>query len=264
MVQPGMDPMIERFELLLIEIQHGVGTLRVPLVDKWLEIQLAMVRVPEAEERVSFFKALGALVAELRVAAPELRWYFLHKPPGLKLRFHNSAADPATVGAIVEKVSYWNFSWAPAVAIGSVFDQAELMASPYRRDVEALLTLAADCHLEAAIAGHRCAETAWADFLTALLEAIGLDRWLAYEALARLRRLRAVELSPAAAGTALLDPAPMLAHSLPQFASGFEASVSLLQGLNLLLNIWGIDGATQLAILDAACAATRPALLSVR
>jgi hypothetical protein len=264
MVQPGMDPMIERFELLLIEIQHGVGTLRVPLVDRWLEIQLAMVRVPEAEERVSFFKALGDLVAELRVAAPELRWYFLHKPPGLKLRFHNSAADPATVGAIVEKVSYWNFSWAPAVAIGSVFDQAELMASPYRRDVETLLTLAADCHLEAAIAGRRCAETAWADFLTALLEAIGLDRWLTYEALARLRRLRAVELSPAAAETALLDPAPMLEHSLPQFASGFEASVSLLQGLNLLLNIWGIDGATQLVILDAACTATRPALLSVR
>ena len=128
-----------------------------------------MLRVPEADERVSFFKALGALVAELRVAAPELRWYFLHKPPGLKFRFPDSAIDPAMVRAIVETVSCWNFSWAPAVAIGSVFDQAELMASPYRRDVEALLTLAADCHLVAAIDGHRSCETAWADFLTALL-----------------------------------------------------------------------------------------------
>lgn len=257
--------MIERFELQLIEIQHGAGTLRVPLVDKWLEIQLALVRVPEGEERISFFEALGALVADLRMAAPDLRWYFLHKPPGLKLRFHNNAVDPSMVRAIVEKVSHWNFSWAPAVAIGSVFDQAELMASPYRRDVEALLTLAADCHLVAAIEGHRCGENAWSDFLTALLGAIGLDCWLVYEALARLRRLRSVDLSPAAAaGTTLLDPAPMLSHSLPQFAPGFEASASLLQGLNLLLNIWGIDGATQLAILDAACAATRPALLSAR
>jgi hypothetical protein len=72
--------------------------------------------------------------------------------------------------------------------------------------------------------------------------------------------LRAVEFSPAAAETALFDPAPMLTHSVPQFAPGFEASVSLLQGLNLLLNIWGIDGARQLAILDTACAANRPAL----
>jgi hypothetical protein len=98
----------------------------------------------------------------------------------------------------------------------------------------------------------------------ALLTSLGLDSWLVYEALARLGRLRATDLSARAASAEepLLDPSDLLNEPLPDFSSGFEASLSLLQGLNLMFNLWAVDAVPQARILAAGCAITRPSIMA--
>jgi hypothetical protein len=256
-------PLIERFELVLVDLQSATGTLRVPLVDSWFEVQLAIDRVPDQDDRKTFFASLGNLAATLRERQPDLRWYFLHKLPGLKLRFRIGGADVLALDTILSTVLDWRFPWLTGVAIGSVFDQAELLNAPFRQDVEHILTLAADQHLVAVAAEYYCSAEAWAEFLIQLLESLRLDRWLSYEAFARLGRLRAVELSSSRVGELpLMDPRGMLASGLPECTPGFEASASLLQGLNLLFNIWGVDDVAQSRILAMACSKTRSPFLS--
>jgi hypothetical protein len=258
------EPLIERFELVLVTLRSPAGSIRIPLVDEWLELQLSMRRVPDRQERNAFFSDLRGLCCKVRVRLPDLRWYFLHKPPGLKLRFRVGRPDEELLDSIMSGVLGWNWPWLHAVAIGSYFDQAELNAFPYRADVERLLTYAADCHLEHSHEELGAFESEWADVAVALLERVGLDTWLAYEALARLGRLRATDLAQdQASEEPLSDPRGLLAGDLPRFAVGFEASLSFLQGLNLLFNIWGVNGTTQSRILTLACNRIQPAIVSL-
>jgi hypothetical protein len=164
---------------------------------------------------------------------------------------------------LLSAVLAWDLPWLAGVAAGSVFDQAELLSALYRDDVGRLLTRAADCHLAAAVAGRYCSEEEWAAFLVALLSSLGLDSWLVYEVLARIGRLRATDLSARAPSAAepLLDPSGLLNGPLPEFSSGFETSLSLLQGLNLMFNLWAVDAAPQARILAAGCAITRPPIM---
>ena len=260
----GGEPQVERFELIVVPLRSQSGLLRVPLVDEWLELQLALREVPAAAHRRAFFAALGELCTTIRARLPQLHWYFLHKPPGLKLRFRVGAPDVELLDTILSAVANWNFSWLETSALGSFFDQAELLAFPYRTDVERFLTHAADCHVLQAKDASEVLETDWADVLVMLLERIGLDTWLAYEALSRLGRLRSTDVARGPqSGEPLCDPHILLATDLPRFSPGFEASVSLLQGLNLLFNIWGVSSAAQSRILALACDRTRPELLAL-
>jgi hypothetical protein len=256
-------PTVERFELCLVSMKSPTATLRVPLVDHWLEIQLALRRVPDAAEGRHFFASLEMLVGKARDLLPAMQYYFLHKPPGLKLRFRVGEPDGELLDAILSEVLGWRFDWIEGVGLGSVFDQEELLPATYRDAAEALLTLSADRLLASARERMCCSEADWAAFAVDLLCRIGLDRWLVYEALSRLGRLRAVPLKAALAPeTPLFDPRPMLAGPLPDFPAGFEASVSLLQVLNLLFNIWAVDAGRQTRILEAARDSTRPSLLA--
>lgn len=256
-------PTVERFELVLLSLRTPAGTIAVPVVDGWIELQMALGRVPDRAERAAFFAALGGLCAALRADRPDLRWYFLHKAPGLKLRFRLGLPDAALLETLLGSVAAWPFDWIRASGLGSVFDQAELMPAAFRDDAARLLAHAADGHLAAARADRQCGEEAWAEFLVRLLAEVGLDAWLAHEALARLRRLRTVALAAEdAAAEPLLDPAPLLARPLAPFTPGFAASVALLQTINLLLNMWAVGAGAQRRILDRALAATRPELLA--
>lgn len=257
-------PLVERFELALFSVRTPAGTMRVPVVDGWIELQMALLRVPEAQESRAFFAALGRLRAVLREMRPGMRWYFLHKPPGLKLRFRVGMPDSALLEKLIGTVLGWRLPWLRAAGLGSVFDQAELLPAVFRTDAERLLSLAADEYLAAAVAGRHCPEEAWSDFLIGLLGRLGLDTWLAHEALARLLRLRSVDLANRdAIAEPPLDPSGMLAAPLGELTPGFAASVSALQTLNLTFNIWGIDAAAQTRNLERACAATRPSLMSI-
>lgn len=256
-------PVAERFELMLLRLRTPTGAFDVPVVDGWIELQMALLRVPDAAESRAFFAALDGLCTELRQSRAAMRWYFLHKPPGLKLRFKLGVPDAAVLGALFETVLGWRFGWIEADALGSVFDQAELLPALFRDDVERLLTRAADGHVAAVLADRRGSEEGWADFLAMLLVELGLDGWLAHQALARLRRLRSAPLAArAAAGPPLFDPSSLLAEPLAPVSPGFTASVALLQAINLMFNLWAVDAAAQARILDRAIAGTRPSLLS--
>ncbi|RQR61346.1 hypothetical protein DIE18_12610 [Burkholderia sp. Bp9125] len=263
MFQNKNETLIERYELALVELRRdGDTTLHVPVVSGWLEIQLILSAIPDANEQRLFFGALAALRASLGAVRPEMSWYFLHKSPGLKLRFRLGFEEPLILGSAVEAVGAWNFPWIGGMALGSVFDQQALLTAAYRPEIEKLLTSAADNYLTAIRDGKHCVVQTWTAFLIDLLRLIGLDDWLVYEALSRLRRLRTVEVGrQPVSGACLLDPRGMLDEFGRSWRAGFEASVSLLQALNLMLNMWAVDGVTQLEILERCCDLTRPSLL---
>ena len=260
---PDQPPFVERFELALLGVPTPSGTITVPVVDGWIELQMTLLRVPNQAERGAFFAALASLCAAIRARRPDMRWYFLHKAPGLKLRFQLGVPEAASIAELIGTIAGWSFAWIRPAGMGSVFDQTELMPAMFRDDATRLLTHAADELIAAALADRRCSHKDWSAFLVKLLGTLDLDEWLAQEALSRLRRLRTFPFGQdeAAPAEPLLDPSAILACRLAPVAPGFAASVSLLQTINLTLNLWGVDAGAQRRILESACAVTRPPLM---
>jgi hypothetical protein len=267
--QAGPRPVIvEHFDLALFDIELETGRVNVPVVGGWVEIQMALASVPDHEQRLAFALALAGTCTMLRRRTPSLRWYFLHKPPGLKLRFKVGTPQAGLLEELVSGIVGWRFEWIGVTAFGSVFDQAELSPQVFRPDAERLLDSAADQQLAAVIDDRRASVEDWATFLVRLLRRLALDDWLAYEALSRLHRLRRVDIGLEAGVDVdgdesqreepLLDPSGILECLHDAFEPGFAASVSLLQTLNLMFNTWGLDARTQASILRSARAMTRP------
>lgn len=253
---------LERFDLALARLASPIaGIFEAPLVDGWLQIEIAVRRSPTALEEVDFFKELRALVAPLKAKEPGLQWFLLHKPPGLKIRFRVGAAPGA-----INTVAAWALTlegWIEFAGFGSFFDQAELRPLAFRDEADALIDLAADALLETACAGQRADCAAWAQALAALaLRAADGDAWLTFELLARLRRLRS------GGGAPPHDDGPppwnprLLIERAPPPSPGFAASVSYLQALNLILNLWGVSPKVQIAALERAVVALQPELMT--
>ena len=255
-------PVVERFELCIVRMKSSSRELSIPIVGQWLEFQMEARRLPDPGEVRYFFEQLAELIGDMRGLVPGLRWYFLHKPPGLKLRFRVGDPDEDILDKLLSRVLAWSFPWQGQLGLGSVFDQAELLSAPYRESLETLLTIAADEHLRSVREERLCREEDWAEFIVDLLCRFDLDHWLVHEALGRLVRIRSTILRKAsAAPVALHDPTAMLTRPLPESPPGLGASVSLLQALNLMLNVWAVGAPAQSRILELARASVRPALL---
>ncbi len=242
----------------------------VPIVNGWAQANLRIRRPPSQAEQRLFFSQVESLVQSLRSQQLVKNWYYLHKPPGLILRFE-STVDPI---ALVRQIhvdfrrSVASFEWSTELTFASYFEQRELLWD-YGRDVaDAILTLGADVRVCAIRENATGTLEQWATFTVNFLNHFLHDEWWVWEALGRFQRLRGCEPStsdtPPHDAHAWLDPMPilpMLATCTPNLPDGFRASVTVLVCLNYLYNQWALDVEMQRLVLARARQLTQPELV---
>ncbi|MCP5058194.1 MAG: hypothetical protein GY937_15930 [bacterium] len=263
---------VQHEEPLRLGVFHAAdgndGALDIPLVNDWLQLGLEVRHIPSLKEQTEFFFALRNLRRDLERRDLVEAWFFLHKPPGLRLRFKADGPPEALIETLLLAQGQWKWSWLGARVFDSYFEQRELLSGAFQDDVNRLLTAASDAYMEALISGSRCTAGRWSEFSIAFLDCHLNDRWLVWEALGRFARLRGTPLEGASAqrdqpAATLCDPSDFEAL-LPLLAAprsaGFEASTTLLQCLNYIYNLWALDLPTQQQILAEAREACRPEL----
>ncbi len=263
MNKPGRVEQLERLEAFTLSVatlRTDAGEVQAPLVDNWLQLEIAVLRPPsEAEER-DFFSALRTWRDRVRRATPKAPWFLLHKAPGLKIRVQ-TGNNIAAIEAAADLRAVAQREWLGPVGFGSFFDQAELRQVVFRADSDAWLAAAGDALLDAASDGRRGGAEAWSNALIGLARRIWSDDWVAWEAFARLARLR-IGATPVPGSRPTYDPTAMVAALPAPTDAGFDASVTLLQTLNLIFNQWALDGVMQAEVLSTIQARLRPDLLN--
>lgn len=236
----------------------------IPIINGWTQLELEVITVPNDAAQIAFFQHISTLVDNLTAADDLVAWYFLHKPPGLKLRFQFARDHVAGLTRIVETIADWRWPWLGRTSFGSFFDQAELLGGFHRQDVDALLTTSANVYVQSLLHHRRVGGVDWSIFVVDFFKAILSDDWIVWEALGRFQRLRERGIiRHGRAGDDFADPRAMLplVKDFRPVQPGFEASVSLLQSLNYIFNMWAIDEASQSAILEEARGLVRPELV---
>lgn len=231
----------------------------VAMVDGWLQIDVPVTRVPTPPEARDYFEHLGQVVGEAREAGLLRRWTFVHKHPGLRLRF---AATPGSdAGQLIARLhaAFPARAWTGVAEFAAYFEQRELLCG-LGEDATEILCRSADVRIASARAGTTADVPTWAGFTVAFLYRYLPDTWWVWEALARFMRLRGGDGGASEHGPALGDPRPLLAVLPSTTAAGFEASVALLTCLNYLYNQWGLDLGAQRRVLRLASDLTRPEL----
>jgi hypothetical protein len=260
----------EHLDLELLDLldARGKPIARVPVVDGWLQLDAVVKRVPDADEE----RVLFAQFAALRDARGGGDWFFVHKPPGLRMRFKLGDDRTHEVSVILECISGCRPAWLGNLTFGSFFAQAELLDARYRATVDAILGAAANELIDVAMARNGSTSIdAWANFALHFLEHFIGDRWFAWEALGRFHRLRSQPVpgdlqnqAEAARQRTMHDPRGIIQrftrHSAMQQSAGFGASIALLQTLNYIFNMWAVDGIAQNAVLARARTFSAPEL----
>jgi hypothetical protein len=233
----------------------------IPVINGWVQIELQVKRTPNPSEETAFFHKLAALRDIVAERGYLSAWYFLHKPPGLKLRLRIDRDEGGGLNCILNELSTWEWTWLGRIDFGSFFDQHELLSGLHRVDIDRLLTISADAYLDSISSRLEIDRTGWATFAVGFLGTFIADAWLVWEALGRFLRMRVKGVAPNGdASDAFADPRLILAriNGIRPLKPGFEASVSLLQCLNYIFNMWAIDAASQLRILEQARDLVRP------
>lgn len=250
-----------RLEIVRLGPDRRRAVADVPVVNGWVQVNLPVRRVPSRREERAFFAALARLTGRLRRARLLAGWYFVHKPPGLRLRFRAARRPEALVAALDRALERWRFGWAGRRAFDSYFEQRELLAGLGDDTADRILCASAAAVVEAVAGGRRTDLDAWARFTVAFLERFLADRWLVWEALGRFERLRGGGPRRSPAAPPPHDPERLLAR-LPRAraGSGFAASTALLACLNYLYNQWALDAPAQGAVVGRARRLTAPDL----
>lgn len=244
---------------LLSDEHKVIGS--IPIVNGWAQIELEVKRAPNSSQQLEFFASLASLRDALTSLGSLKTWYFLHKSPGLKLRFRIDQGECEALNCILDRLAAWRWSWLGQIRFGSFFDQTELLGGFHRDDIDALLTASANVYLDSISHSQQADRAAWAIFTVGFLSTFISDRWIVWETLGRFLRLRGSALAAdVTVQDVFADPHPILARirDFQIIQPGFEASVSLLQCLNYIFNMWAIDAASQSAILEQARNLVRP------
>jgi hypothetical protein len=269
----------QSYSLSLYELFDEQGDLltRIPVVNDWIQLSIELNALPEHSEQLDFFDSLRQMVDSRQSRSLFDAWYFLHKPPGLLLRFHKiaSAKPPEMlIDHIVSALTQWDFKWMGDCYFDSYLEQRELLSGFDQAYVNRLLTASADTFLDACLrdttsgkaGAHKQRITAWVDFVCQFLHFYIEDQWQAWEALKRFATMRK-QLIKQSGQQAAIPSAPLynpvsLINNLKQLdyipKQGFEVSTSLLQCLNYLFNQWALDLPVQNQILAQAMVTLRP------
>jgi hypothetical protein len=246
---------IERFSLGVARLSWHGQSLEAPIVDGWMEVHRVVLSAPNLDQERALWRALSALADD--AASP---WWFVRKAPGLKIR-RRVGADAGQAALFLGRIAALPGAFLGETRIGGYFDQVELRPLAFRDDCDDWLHAAARAYGHAA-QGATVGPEAWCALLIALSRRLLGDDWIGYEALSRLERLRAPFLGVMDSPIATFDPAVLESTIPAPKALGFETSVACLQTLNLIFNMWGLDGVGQAQALTGARAALKPALLT--
>ena len=253
-----------RLEIFDIQDDDDTPIAKAPLVNGWLQISLEITHVPSLEAQHVFLAAVRQVVAALRQRGCLDAWFFVHKEPGLRLRFKMAGDLGEAIAGVVAALATWDWDWLGSIAFDSYFEQRELLSAYFESDVNALLTLSADCYVESALTGACGNLDAWAAFTLAFLRHFAPDEWLVWEALGRFIRLRGAPWREASAASRIdFSSCPKtlqqrLSAMLPIAQPGFDASTTLLQCLNYIYNQWALNLTAQQMILAEARRRTEP------
>ncbi len=252
----------EHFSLRVytLDASRDAGPTLVPVVDGWVQLDVPIVRVPDPAEAREYFAHIAALIAALRAEGLLARWTYVHKAPGLRLRFAAPGEDASVTARLIgalQAATRRQWAWALPPSFASYFEQRELF-SGLGDDATAILCRSADLRIAAAIAGHGSDVPGWAAFTVAFLHHFLPDTWWVWEALGRFQRLRGDAGGNDETVGPLDDPRPLLAALPPAPRPDFAVSVALLTCLNYLYNQWALGPAAQRAVLRLARALTQP------
>jgi hypothetical protein len=255
------------YTLEVCEVHEDGGDVTlVPIINRWIQLAIDIKRVPSSLESRSFFRTLAKDMRALTTTNKIYSWFFLHKPPGLRIRIHLASVHPA-LSTLIHKVATWDYEWMQGLSFESYFGHAELVSGAYPVDLGALLMASASEYCRALLANRQATRTDWPLFTVHYLDHFLADRWLVWEALGRLERLREYPFRPSdikQRRQSLMSPKGLLARvrRAPQPASpGFQASTALLQSLNYIYNQWLLNVASQKQVLSVARQLAMPELL---
>ncbi len=156
-----------RVEVLKIaEYQKSkMNTYQIPVVDYWIQLTLPVLREPNPAESQDFSKKIRNLYKTLQRKKIICSWYFLHKPPGLKIRFK---ANPQTTAActlyLLKELQKIKLRWLGLGTFDSFIDQRELFFGFNTECQEILLSLSAASSLDATIKQSKSDIEGWAYF----------------------------------------------------------------------------------------------------
>ncbi len=256
-------------EIQVFEIRDHDGNCRVkiPLIDGWAQASIEVKRPLSIAEQARFFRFLKGLVVPWQKGGLIRSWYFIHKDPGLRLRFRVGNKRDRLLTELAQAFGTFRFDWSGDVYFDSFLEQRELFSSLRQTEVEKLLWISSETHLESVAHRLLADEDHWSHFTVDFLGTFLQDSWWVWEALGRMQRLRRTTILQnikKPSRQVLHDPSQMLQRvqrlRLAPKASVFPMSMSLLCCLNYIFNQWAISEKTQRNILDKARELTQPLL----
>jgi hypothetical protein len=238
----------------------GAKVVSVPVVNGWVQASIPLRRLPTSQESRGFFSVLGTNASRMHRRGLVSSWFFLHKPPGLLIRFET--ADAASLlRDLIPMLDDCGGTWVGRYAFDSYFEQRELLSEAYGYEAYKVLLTSCTEYCRAVASGRAGTLGQWTDFLAVYLAYYLQDPWLVWEALGRFQRLRQQTQDAAIPShhvrrNRLVSPSRLMAQLarcvVPEQSIGFEASTTLLMCLNYILNQWGICQQVQRRILHDA------------